>query len=141
MEQKEMTALLDKKAYGKLLSAKLPHVITSQGEYKEMSALARELMLKGPKKNPSEIELLKLVGILIDVWQKSQPQVPKVSPREVLEFLMEANGHCATDLYEKGITDKRTLSKILSGRLSISNTVAFRLGQLYSVNPALFVSF
>jgi hypothetical protein len=57
------------------------------------------------------------------------------------EYANEANGHCATDLYEKGITDKGTLSKILSGRLSISNTVAFRLGQLYSVNPALFVSF
>jgi len=135
-----MTGVLDKK-YGELLKLKQPHVIRNQSDYDQMSALAKELVMK-QNRSTQETELLKLVGVLIDQWQKNRPaQLPKATPLDVLEYLMEENNHKAADLCNNGITDKGTLSKILTGNLAISKSVAMRLAKLYKVNPALFISF
>ena len=135
-----MTATLDKKAYGKLLSSKLPHLISSPSEYDEARNVVRELMVKKDR-TTAERELLKLYGLLLDQWQKSQLQLPKTTPAKVLEFLMESNEHRITDLANKEIADKGTLSKILSGQIKVSNEVAKRLSDLYKVSPLIFITF
>ncbi len=135
-----MRAALDKE-YGKLLSLKQPHVIENQADYDQMQALAKELVMK-KNRTTHETNLLKLVGVLVDQWQRLHPaELPEATPRDVLEFLMEENGHKAADLCERKITDKGTLSKILSGDLGISKTIAVRLAKLYKVDPALFITF
>jgi len=132
-----MTAVLDKKAYGKLLTKTLPHVITSAKEHKEMLSRAEELMLN-TKRSASETELLKLVVALIEDWERNIKLPEDVSPVDVLKFLMEAHKHQPSDLW--GIIDKSTLSNILSeARPSISKAVAKTLGDFYHVSPGVFI--
>ncbi len=78
---------------------------------------------------------------MLDQWQKNQVQLPKSTPAKVLEFLMESNEHRITDLANKEIADKGTLSKILSGQIKVSNEVAKRLADLYGVSPLVFIAF
>jgi len=140
MEQSKMTAVVEKQAYGKLLSEKLPHVISSKKDYDEMRELAKELII-AKKRTAAETELLKLVGVLIDQWQSRQPRLPKAGPTEILEYLMEEHSHRAADLCDAGIADKGTLSKILSKKIKISNEIAMRLAKFYKTDPTLFITF
>ncbi len=54
---------------------------------------------------------------------------------------MGENNHKSADLCAMQIIDKGTLSKILSGKIKISNEVAMRLAKLYKTNPLLFINF
>lgn len=126
--------------YGELLAKYCPRVIQSERQYKRVRKQARELIFLGSAINPAQVEIAKLLGILIQIYEREHYHVDtsKVTPLRKLKHLMESNGHRAKDLWDV-IGDKGTVSKILSGERQISKAHAQRLAAFYHVTPALFI--
>jgi HTH-type transcriptional regulator/antitoxin HigA len=87
----------------------------------------------------AETSLLKLLAVLIEDYEQKRYSMGDASPLDSLKELMRARGVQAKDLWpvfgSKGIT-----SEVLNGKRGISNEMARKLGALFSVSPALFIS-
>ena len=133
-----MSAVLNKSRYGKLLAFALPEVIETSEAHIRACTLVKKLLIKDVL-SPEEIKLLKLLTALIVAYEKEKyPNWGNASPLDVLEHLMDSNGHTAKDLWGV-IGDKGTVSKVLNGHRSISKLQAKQLAKFYSVSPATFI--
>lgn len=135
-----MSAVIDPKKYAKLLATQLPKVISSDDEHARLMSEVENMMKMGPKLGVEERELMQLLVTLIADYEAKHfaDKLPKVSPVEMLEHLMESHEHTAKDLWPV-IADKGTVSKILNGDRAISKRQAKRLGEFYKVSPSLFI--
>jgi HTH-type transcriptional regulator/antitoxin HigA len=76
---------------------------------------------------------------LILQYEEKLPKVyEKMSPREALSYLMEANGLIQADLVEM-VGYKSNLSAFLSGKRGLSTRAAAKLGSYFRVSPTLFL--
>jgi HTH-type transcriptional regulator/antitoxin HigA len=73
----------------------------------------------------------------MESWEDDHVSIEKQSPKEVLAYLMKANGLKQTDLAE--IVSQGTLSNILKGKREISKQLAKKLAERFSVNVAVFL--
>ncbi len=87
----------------------------------------------------AETSLLKLLAVLIEDYEQKRYSMGDASPLDSLKELMRVRGIQAKDLWpvfgSKGIT-----SEVLNGKRGISNEMARKLGEMFSVSPALFIA-
>jgi len=131
------TVDLDEKTYGQLLRRTLPHVIRSE---EECERLTSELLRLDEREDTSreEKELAELLTVLIDDYEERRYPIPKASPQQTLQHLMEVRSLTQKDLWKvfgsKGIT-----SEVFHGKRSISKTQAKKLATFFHVSADLFI--
>jgi len=131
------TVDLDEKAYGQLLRRALPHVIRTAEQH---ARLTGELLRLDQREDltPEEQELAELLTVLIDEYEERRFPIPKASPHQVLQHLMEARNLTQKDLWKifgsKGIT-----SEVFHGKRSISKAQAKKLAAFFHVPADLFI--
>ena len=128
---------LDEKTYGQLLRRTLPHVIRSDEECERLTA---ELLRLDEREDTSreEKELAELLTVLIEDYEERRHPIPRASPQQTLQHLMEARSLTQKDLWKifgsKGIT-----SEVFHGKRSISKTQAKKLAVFFHVSADLFI--
>jgi HTH-type transcriptional regulator/antitoxin HigA len=131
------TVDLDEKTYGQLLRRTLPHVIRSD---EECERLTGELLRLDEREDASreEKELAELLTVLIEDYEERRHPIPKASPQQTLQHLMEARNLTQKDLWKifgsKGIT-----SEVFHGKRSISKTQAKKLAAFFHISVELFI--
>jgi HTH-type transcriptional regulator/antitoxin HigA len=119
-----------------LLTGFSPVAIENGAEHTRALKTVTALMDK--ERSRAETSLLKLLAVLIEDYEQKRYSMGDASPLDSLKELMRARGMQAKDLWpvfgSKGIT-----SEVLNGKRGISNEMARKLGELFSVSPAIFI--
>lgn len=125
-------------AYARLLASSLPMLIETEAENRRALAIADELIRKGEPRTPEETALLKLLGHLIETFEKRFYKPEKATPHEALCELLAVRGLKQADLVplfgSKGIT-----SKVVNGKLTISKAQAKALAHFFQVSVEVFI--
>jgi HTH-type transcriptional regulator/antitoxin HigA len=132
-----MTLTIDKTIYSQLLGKFQPKIIKNIEEYNEASCILLELMTR-PERSPEETELLQLIAVIIQEFDKKQEQPEPASPQEVLLHLMEERNFKQVDLVGK-IGSKGVVSEIVNGKRSISKSQAKTLAEIFHVSSSVFI--
>lgn len=132
-----MTLTIDKTIYSQLLGKFQPRIIKNIEEYNEASCILLELMMR-PERSPEETELLQLMAVIIQEFDKKQEQPEPASPQEVLLHLMEERNFKQVDLVGK-IGSKGVVSEIVNGKRSISKSQAKTLAEIFHVSSSVFI--
>lgn len=132
-----MTLTIDKTMYGQLLGKFQPKIIKTIEEYDEANRILLELMLR-TERSPEETELLQLIAMIIQEFDKRQEQPEPASPQEVLLHLMEERELKQADLVGK-IGSKGVVSEIVNGKRSISKSQAKTLAEIFHVSSSVFI--
>ena len=126
-----------KTQYTRLLTGFSPVAIENSAEHGRALKAVAALMDK-ENRSRAEVSLLKLLAVLIEDYEQKRYSMGDASPLDSLKELMCARGMQAKDLWQvfgsKGIT-----SEVLNGKRGISNEMARKLGELFSVSPAVFI--
>lgn len=130
---------IDHKAYGKLLAKAEPMVIKSDEEHAAAMERISELALKEDRATREELELMKVLAALVENYERKRwpSKREKVSPAEMLAYLLEQSGLKQSDLVD--IAPQSNISAMLRGRRPISKGVALRLAKRFRVSPELFL--
>ena len=128
----------NRRRYGALLAETVPRIIADGEELERATRLAESLLKKGAARTAEETMLLELLLKLIDDYQQAHSLVPKLSPQEALQFLLEENGLRQADLVEV-FGSRSRVSDAVNGKRAISKEQARRLGEFFSVSSALFI--
>ncbi len=133
-----VTAKVNPKKYGRLLSSTLPTIIKTEEENDRAILIVEKLLAKGPKLSFEESALLELLGKLIGDFEEKYYRPREASPREVLIEIMDARG-----LKQKDLTDvfgsKSRVSEVVSGKREISKAQARALAAFLNVSVELFI--
>ncbi len=135
-----LTATIDAKRYGRLLSKAMPRVITTAAERDRAAMIVESLMEKGERSmGPEEDALLELLTSLIrDYEATTYPARPKSKPHELVGFLLEQRGLKPSDLWDV-IGSKGRVSEILAGKRAISKEQAKTLASFFHVRADLLI--
>ena len=129
---------LNRQKYAALLTDALPRVIETEEELERAARLIEPLLNKGEQRAPEEEALCRLLLKLIDDYQKARQSIPNLSPHEALRALMEERNLRQADLLPVfGVRSR--ISDVFNGKRAISKEQAKRLGDFFSVSPALFI--
>jgi HTH-type transcriptional regulator/antitoxin HigA len=90
------------------------------------------------ERSPEETELLQLIAMIIQEFDKRQEQPEPASPQEVLLHLMEERNLKQVDLVGK-IGSKGVVSEIVNGKRSISKAQAKILAEIFHVSVSVFI--
>lgn len=122
--------------YATLLTETLPRVIHNDAQNAEYAVRLEELVFKETLTRPEE-ELVELLTLLIESYEKRRFPVAAASPTEVLEELIAAHG-----LKQKDLADifgaESTVSAILNGKRDLTRVHIEKLSKRFSVSPAVF---
>jgi HTH-type transcriptional regulator/antitoxin HigA len=126
--------------YERLLCEVQPEVIESQARYDEVTVRLADLVGKGRRRTASETRLMRLLVLLVDDYDRRHSMPPDDStPAERLRYLMEMSGKPASALTSV-FGQPSHVSEALNGKRRIGLEQARRLGDLFSVKPALFLA-
>ena len=125
--------------YEELLVETLPQVIETPAQYDRIARRFGDLTGKGRKRSPGETKLLRLLALLVEDYDRRHALPPDNStPAEMLQFLLEHSGKTAADL--RPVFGQRShVHEALTGKRSISAPQARKLGQLFRIDPGLFL--
>jgi antitoxin component HigA of HigAB toxin-antitoxin module len=127
--------------YENLLVDVLPRVIETDREYREIAGRFGELLGKGRSRTGVETKLMRLLGVLVEDYDRRHGLPPDDStPAESLRFLLEHSGKTAADMLPV-FHQRSHVNEALNGKRKISPEQAKRLGKMFSIKPALFLSF
>jgi HTH-type transcriptional regulator/antitoxin HigA len=125
--------------YENLLVDVLPRVIETDRQYREIAGRFGDLLGKGRARTGDETKLMRLLGVLIEDYDRRHSMPPDDStPAESLRFLVEHSGKTAADLLPV-FHQRSHVNEALNGKRRISSAQAKRLGKMFSVKPALFL--
>ncbi len=82
-------------------------------------------------------DLLDLLAIQIEAYERQQPTMPEATPLEVLRYLMEEHGLTQTNLAED-LGGQSVVSAILRGKLPLNARHIAALAARFHVSPAVF---
>ena len=132
-------AKLNVPLYGDLLKRFAPKVIETAGENRLALRIVERLMNIGDGERTAEqTALLRLLGALIEQYEKKAHPAAAAEPKEILRDLIEAGGLKAADLAEV-MGGRSRVSDALSGKRAVSKEQARRLGEFFKVSPGLFI--
>ncbi|NQT59186.1 MAG: transcriptional regulator [Bacteroidetes bacterium] len=80
--------------------------------------------------------LLDFLLFVIEKFEDEHYPVEKVSPIDMVKFLMDQHGHKQKDLTD--IAPKSVISEILSGKRLLNKNHIEKLAEKYHVSPAVF---
>ncbi len=131
-----MSSLAKSPLYAELLAATAPKVIRSESENEHYIAALDGLEQK-PKLSREEKELADLLTLLIEDFEEKHYQLPRATPLEALQFLMEQRGLRQKDLVEI-FGARSTVSQVLSGQRELTKGQISRLSEYFRVSPEIF---
>ena len=109
----------------------------NEREYEHLLAFADELMdWTYHHKDEHATSLLNLIASHIETYENQHYPAKKVSPAEMLEFLMDEHGLGQGDLPEIG--SQSLVSKILNGERQLTLEHIRSLSERFGVSPAIF---
>ena len=125
--------------YEELLIETLPQVIETDAQYRHIAGRFGDLDGKGRARSAEETRLLRLLGLLVEDYDRRHALPPDNStPAETLRFLLEHSERTPADL--QAVFGQRShVHEALTGKRSISAPQARKLGQLFRVSPGLFL--
>lgn len=125
--------------YENLLLEALPKVIKTEEQYDECLNRVSTLVRKSKDRTPDETELMQLLSILIEDYDRKQEfSIEDNKPHEILKFLFDEHGMKLDDL-SSVFGQKSHVSEALSGKRPISVTQAHKLASIFSVKHKLFL--
>jgi HTH-type transcriptional regulator / antitoxin HigA len=125
--------------YEDLLVETLPQVIETHRQYRAIGARFGDLLGKGRARTEEETKLMRLLGVLIEDYDRRHSLPPDDSTlAERLRFLMEQAGKTAADLLPV-FHQRSHVNEALNGRRKINPEQARQLGKMFSVKPGLFL--
>ena len=122
--------------YAELLAKSLPRPIRTDTE---RARFAETLLALDDREDlsPEEEALAEVLTLLIEDYEEKNHPLPRVSPNESLNALMEERGLKHRDIWPV-LGNKGAATEVLSGRRSISKTQAKRLAEFFHVPIDLF---
>ena len=124
-------------AYTKLLAKSLPRPIHTGAEHARLTAMLLE-MDERDDVTPEEEALAEVLTLLIEDYEEKYHPLPRVSPNESLNSLMEERGLKHKDIWPV-LGNKGAATEVLGGRRSISKAQAKRLAEYFHVPVDLFI--
>ncbi len=124
--------------YAGLLAEALPVVIETEAQNRRLLKVLKSLMSKGDKLAPEEMALMKLLGHLIQEFERRFYQPESPTPREALIEMMEMNGLKQADIAHifgsRGVT-----SEVINGKREISKANAKALARFFHTSTDVFL--
>jgi HTH-type transcriptional regulator/antitoxin HigA len=131
------TTEINDSAYAKLLAKSRPRPIRTDDEHARLTGMLLELDERSDL-SPEEEALAEVLTLLIEDYEDKRHPLPRVSPNESLNALMEERGLKHKDIWPI-LGNKGAATEILGGRRSISKAQAKRLAEFLHVTIELFV--
>jgi len=132
-----MSALAVSPAYTALLAKFPPRVIRSEEQNEAYLAALYELEKHQGNWRTEEAELAELFTLLIEDYEEKHYCLPKSSPLEVVEFLMDQHGLKQKDLADVFGTPS-IVSEVMNGKRELNKEHIRRLSERFGVSPELF---
>ena len=132
-----MTLTFNPEVYKELLSRHLPKAIKTEEENEKALAVVEELMHRN-NRTPEEDELYELLIFLIEKFERSFYPQEATTPHSMLLFLMEEQGVNKKDI-TRVLSSYKIASNLVKGKQKINQEQAKLLGDLFHVNPSLFM--
>jgi HTH-type transcriptional regulator/antitoxin HigA len=122
-----------------LLTEVLPQVIETEAQYERIAGRFGDLVGKGRARSAEETRLLRLLALLVEDYDRRHALPPDSStPAEKLQFLLEQSSKTVADL-NPVLGQRSHAHEALTGKRAISAPQARKLGQLFRVEPGLFL--
>ena len=131
-----MSSLAKSPIYAELLASTAPKVIRSESENEHYIA-ALERLERKEKLSREERELADLLTLLIEDFEDKHYQLPRATPLQALQFLIEQRGLRQKDLVEV-FGARSTVSQVLAGQRELTKGQIARLSQFFQVSPEIF---
>jgi HTH-type transcriptional regulator / antitoxin HigA len=132
-----MSSLAVSPAYSALLVRFPPRVIRSEEQNESYIHALYELEQNQNSWTSEEAELADLLTLLIENYEEQQYQLPKSSPLQMLQFLIDQHGLKQKDLVDVFGTPS-IVSEVLNGKRELSKEHIRRLSARFHVSPELF---
>lgn len=133
----KMIPTIDTKIYSHLLSKTLPKIIETETEYQQTLEKVEQLTFN-KNKTLEELNLLKLLVLLIEQYEQENYPIQKAKPHEILLHLMDSNNLRQADLVGI-IGSSGVISEVVNGKRNISINQAKALATFFNVSPELFI--
>jgi len=125
--------------YQDLLVETVPEVIETDDQYHAVLSRFGDLVGKAKKRTPEETKLMRLLGLLIQDYDRRHALPPDNStPAERLVYVLEVSQRTSADLICV-FGQKSHVSEALKGKRSISADQARKLGKMFHLNPGYFL--
>lgn len=112
--------------------------IRDAAHYRRMVTILEALLDEtGGDENHPAMELVDIVGDLIEDYEVTRQPLPMTTGIQALRFLMEQHGLKQSDLHEIG--SQGVVSEILAGKRELNIRQVRALGERFGVSPATFV--
>ena len=126
-------------AYEALLCEIRPEVIETDEQYEAVAARLAELVRKGPRRTVAESRLMRLLGVLVEDYDRRHALPPAEStPADRLKYLLETSGRTPADLL-RVFGQRSHVHEALKGTRPISAAQACKLATMFRVKPGLFI--
>ena len=125
--------------YENLLTETCPQIIETRTQYKTIAQRFGDLLAKGRARTAEETKLMRLLGLLIQDYDRRHAMPPDDSTAaERLQFLLEHSGKTSAELMPV-FGQRSHVHEALTGKRAISAPQARKLGVLFHVHPGLFL--
>jgi len=105
----------------------------------ERALKAASALMETGNRSRAETSLLKLLAVLIEDYEQDRYPMGDASPLESLRELMRVRDMRPKDLWET-FGSKGVASELLNGKRGLSNAMARKLGEVFHVPAAVFIS-
>ena len=129
---------LNRRKYSELLSGTLPRIIENDAELERVAHIVEPLLDKGQHRTREEEALCRLLLRLIEDYQQAHRAIPRLTPKEALEALLEARNLRQADLLPI-FGSRSRISDAVNGKREITKAHARKLAEFFSVSPELFI--
>ncbi len=125
--------------YEDLLVETSPEAIETRQQYQVIGRRFGDLVGKGRARTPEETKLMRLLGVLIQDYDRRHAMPPDEStPAERLQYVLETSGKKPADLLPV-FGQRSHVNEALRGKRPISATQAKRLGVMFHLKPRYFL--
>jgi HTH-type transcriptional regulator/antitoxin HigA len=125
--------------YEQLLVDTAPQVMETEEQYDTIGARLGDLVGKGRRRSAQETRLMRLLMLLVEDYDRRHGMPPDDStPAERLQFLLEHSGKTPADLLTV-FGQRSHVHEALTGKRPISAAQARKLGEMFHMQPGLFL--
>jgi HTH-type transcriptional regulator / antitoxin HigA len=120
----------------KMIERGAPHVIHND---EQLEAYTKALYDLTRERRPTAVQAkaIELLTLLIERYEVEHFEIPKVSPADVLRFLLDRHGLKQRDLAVE-LGGESVVSEVLSGKRKLNTTHIELLSKRFHVSPAVF---